>query len=220
MMPFTVVVPPEWVLVEPGSPADSVRVAVSRMLSGRSSADRAKAGPIIDAQLRSFTSELADRGFSALLLSTRPLDPRFRNPMVLVGPLSMSDDESSPLDMLVGLAGSDPSAVLLDLDGQVCVRVVRDVAASGIPPEVHEGLPEQLKAELESHPGVASTASAAAVGKRTRQIRYLLGVPGSDDKWADVLASLDVPPGPDGEQLGDAYTELTDALVMSFRWKD
>lgn len=216
MSRFTMMLPPEWELVSPSDPETGISAAVQGMLSNRSDVDQLRAAPLLARQFRDTVEGMKSKeiGLLAMVLNSAPLDGRFSNPMIIVRKWVLPEGED-PLEALVAVASGSASAEALDIDHMVALRIVEKVGVEHSKESV-----EKAKELL----GVAGDVQGATVeGMSDRsvsyRIRYLMGLPTRPDLWVDIFAALQVPAGDDGEALAEAYTEVCDLIVSSFRWE-
>lgn len=215
MRHFTVTVPPEWVRIDPQDAASGVRAAAQRLLRDRSADQRVRALPLLVEQLGRVASEMEQKGVSAVLLGVDALDPRVGNPMVVIRPLDLPEGVE-PLDYLVGLAASDSTAEIMEVDHVVGLRTHATEPVD--PGRSSPSVPMQgLIADEDARERVETALSSSRL---VRRIRYVLGHPNAPDSWADLYASVQVPNDAQGRELADAYSALFDELAKGFRWED
>lgn len=167
-------------------------------------------------QLETAFTGLAEGGaWSVMLPLTGPTAIAVR-PTVVFAPLPLPAG-SQPLDALVALAASDPTAEVMDIDPLVALRTSRT-----------EDVTESLETRAQDLVGeVLPNANGETPGSRTdgdprvlaRRVRYVLGDAQDLDKWADVVFSLTHLHDPDQSELADAAVDAFDALVATFRWR-
>lgn len=117
-----------------------------------------------------------------------------------------------PMQVLLTIASRDGTARAVDIAGSVAVRTeVRSEAA----PAVRGVLAATEGGEAVDEAAVVDLAS----GLITRQVRYVLGVPGDSSRWLSVVFTTTVPGDPAAEGVGDAFIELFDAIMTSFSWR-
>lgn len=104
-------------------------------------------------------------------------------------------DESDPVGVLLALATKDPSARAVELAGCLALRT-----------------------SLERRGPVDLDGDRSDV--LTRSVRYLIGVPGDSRRWLAAVLSVMLPDEPGAADLADAFTELFDALMLTFRWEE
>lgn len=167
-------------------------------------------------QLESAFSGLAEGGaWSMMMPLTGPTAIAVR-PTVVFAPLSLPPG-SQPMDALVALASSDPTAEVMDIDPLVALRTSRS-------DDVTEAL-EARASDLVGHvvPDAGGEAPAPRPDDVTRvlarRVRYVLGDAEDPDKWADVVFSLTHLDDAEQAELADAAVDAFDALVKTFRWR-
>ena len=209
--------PPEWVLVDlkEGRRA-GVRAVLRGWLSGLSDEQAASARPVLLARLEKLTSEMADQGILALVAQAASLNEVGVQPMLVVRPLDVPPD-TEPLDLLIGLAGSEASAELVDVAGMVGLRTTTVDALKADVDAAVATLPADLQAKA-SAPD--AQAALGGVGRRmAHRRRYLLGVPEDRTLWVELFGTVEVGHDAEGEALASAYLDLFDAVVKTFEWR-
>jgi hypothetical protein len=127
-------------------------------------------------------------------------------PTILVAPLRPGSGRT-PMDLLVGIAATDTSAQVFDVENLVALRTHAD---SDRTDEVMAGLARALT------PGVAPPRPDGGVRYRQRFLRYLVGDPTDDRRWVDIVATI----GFVQENADDApwFAHVIDDIVTTFRW--
>ncbi len=217
MKKFSLLLPPDWTLIDPADPASGVDEASAAMVRDRPADQRARAQAAVAAQLKALAAEFAGQGFAALALGVSPLDHRFSAPIVVVRPLDLPDEED-PVNLLVALAGSSPDAQLMEIDHLVGLRL-RETDEMPTAEQSLDALPQGLREELSAHPDAEELVRREGP-TMARRVRYLMGLPNDRERWVEIFASVQCPSDPDGVALADAFTETFDALASSFEWKD
>jgi hypothetical protein len=111
------------------------------------------------------------------------------------------------MDMLIGIAASDASAQIFDVEDMVALRTHDD---SDRTEEIMAGLAHALT------PGAAPPQPEGGIRYRQRFLRYLVGDPVDDQRWADICATIGfVQSGPDD---GPLFAHMIDDIVSTFRW--
>ncbi len=161
-------------------------------------------------------SGLAEGGvWSVMMPITGPTAVAVR-PTIAFAPLSLPAG-AKPMDALIAMAASDPTATVMDIDPLVALRTSRseDVTAA------LETRALELVGEL-SPSGSAAVPSVPmddATRVLARRVRYVLGDAEDFDKWADVVFSLTHLDDPGQVELADLAVEAFDALITTFRWR-
>jgi len=177
-------------------------------------ATRARAEAAVKEGFGPLFTGLADGGAVAVILAAKPFDGLVVQPMAVVMPLNAPEGQT-PLDLMVAVAASDPSATVVDLDDLVGLRVMSVADASE---RVRSGLTDAaaiVGATLVPDDDGRSFDDVAAADTR---VRYFIGDPGDEERWVDVLMSVSHTSLPGSEELADASVELFDAMVSTLRW--
>lgn len=104
--------------------------------------------------------------------------------------------EGDPMDVLLAVAAKRRRAEVVDIGGKPAVRTEERMAASPL--------------------GGTFTDVEAS----TRQIVYFLADPEDRSRYAVVSASVLESRAQGGELVADAVSELVDAMLSTFRWKE
>ena len=138
-------------------------------------------------QLETAFSSLADGGVWSVMMPIAGPTAVAVRPTIAFAPLSLPAG-TQPMDALVAMAASDPTATVMDIDPLVALRTSRseDVTA-GLGARALE-----LVAELNpsGSGAVPSAPMDDAARVLARRVRYVLGDAEDLDKWADVVFSL------------------------------
>lgn len=168
-------------------------------------------------QLETAFSAMADGGvWSVMMPVTGPTAVAVR-PTIVFAPLALPAG-GQPMDALVAVAASDPTAEVIDIDPLVALRTSRtEDVTEALEARVGDALAE---VGIDNNP-VESPAPEEGQDARAlaRRVRYVLGDAEDDDKWVDVLFSLTHLDDPDQAELADAAVDAFDALVKTFRWR-
>lgn len=217
MTGFAMLLPPEWVLIDlKGSRRAGVQDVLRGWLSGLSAEQASAARPVLLARLEKLTSEMSEQGILALIAQAASLNEVGVQPMLAVRPLDVPEDVE-PLDLLIGLAGSDASAELIEVEGMVGLRTTSVGALTADVDAAVATLPGDLQARAS-----APDAQAALVGvgrRKAHRRRYLLGVPDDRTQWVELFGTVEVGDEAEGDALASAYLDLFDSLVKSFEWR-
>lgn len=218
MKAFTMLLPPEWVLIDlQGDRRDGVRAIVAGWLQGLTPEQAAAARPILLSRMEAMTSDMATRGIAALVMQSAGLNEVGVQPSLVVRPMEIPED-AQPLDLLVALAGSDSTAEILDVNHLVGLKTSRvekvgasvDNALDSFPPDLRSAASQPDKLPL-----------LATLGIRVaHRSQYMLGVPDDRSSWVELYGSVEVSDDLEGEALADAYGQMFDALASTFDWRD
>ena len=210
MKRFQVVVPPGWTMLDLTIEIDpQIRAFVTRRLSG-SAPSRAQAlRANLTSSLLDVAKSLADGGAVALTIATKPVDGFTGSPTTVFLPLSVPEGQE-PLDVLLAIASTDPTAQAVDVGELVSVRISSTSDAT----EAVRGSLEQASALTG---GRAPEGTDRPTGEH-RHVRYLVGDPGDRDRWVDAAFSVTCTSLPGSSELADSAIELFDTTMQSFRW--
>ena len=217
---YSVTVPPGWVRLELDGDVDAqVRHLLDHLTAPvpRDSAPTVRHQ--VEKQLRALVADAQSRGAVDLLVPVERVEGLTIPASVMATVVTVPEAGESHEDVLVAMVArgaGEPVAV----GDAVAVRSVtrRDVTA-------------QLEAEVTRTERALQTAGAPAgplatvaddaepaAGAVSRHVRYLLGIPARPRQFlALTLAVLEPADDPEAE-LGDALTELFDAVVSTLRW--
>lgn len=167
-------------------------------------------------QLETAFATLAEGGvWSIMMPVTGPTAIAVR-PTVVFAPLSLPP-ERHPMDAVVALAASDPTAEVIDIDPLVALRTSRTDDVTDVLEARASAVVEDMVAD---RPVETSAATAGSTSRAlARRVRYVLGDAEDDDNWVDVLFSVTHLDEPDHVELADAAVDAFDALVKTFRWR-
>jgi hypothetical protein len=217
---YSVTVPPGWARLEIDGDVDAqVRPLVDHLTAPvpRDSAPAVRHH--VEQQLRSIVADARRRGAVDLLVPVERVEGLTIPASVMATVVDVPEAGASHEDVLVAMVArgaGEPVAV----GDAVAVRSVtrRDVTAQlGAEVSRTERVLEEAGAPAGPLATVADDAEPAA-GAVSRHVRYLLGIPGRPRQFlALTLAVLEPADDPEAE-LGDALTELFDAVVSTLRW--
>lgn len=220
MRRFTIVVPPGWVVIEPDRDVAAAAAEVARgMLRDASPRQRQLAGPLIRERLAATALELGEKDVAAVLIPATSVAELAVHPMLVVRPLTWPED-TDPVDALVALAASDPTARLLDIDHMVGLRTERVDDVTERTRAAVGDLPAALATLVAEDPTAAGRLAAVAAARQAHRVTYLIGVPNNDDSWVELTGSVQVIPDETGTELAGIMADLFDALAKSFRWTE
>jgi len=219
---YSVTVPPGWVRLE--IDGDDGAARVGEVVDHLSAAVPRDSAPVVRRQIESQLHGLVDdaraRGAVDLLVPVERIDgltlPASVMATVVTVPEAGGASHEDVLVAMVARGAGEPVAV----GDAVAVRSVtrRDVTAL-LETEVArtERALQAAGAAAGPHAGAVDDVEPAA-GASSRHVRYLLGIPGRPREFlALTLAVLEPSDDPEAE-LGDALTELFDAVVSTLRW--
>ena len=108
-------------------------------------------------------------------------------PTVVFAPLSLPPGRQ-PMDAVVALAASDPTAEVIDIDPLVALRTSRTDDVT----EVLKDRASAVVVEMVAERSVETRVATAGPTNRAlaRRVRYVLGDAEDDDNWVDVLFSV------------------------------
>ena len=163
--------------------------------------------------------EFGDQGIACLMLPSTPAVADPIRPAITFTPI-INRDLVDPVLMLQALAGGDPTATLVEIEGLVAVRTHATVDATQAAEEA-----QPLLDELLADPDVPKVEIDAAqldlpedLRMVSSRVRYTMGDPDDRDKWIDVQMAVDHPTTPEAEELAQGVIELFDAVISTFRW--
>lgn len=215
---FRLLLPPQWVLIDvAGDYSAGVRDVVSGLSTGLAP-DKAQAiRQTLTGRLESMAKDVAARGGLAIVMQAVSLDEIGVYPMLVITRMALPEG-ADPVDALVALVATDPSARLMDLDAAVALRTEHSETLDLDPSKVVATLPADLAA-------LAQQAEAAGEfdqlpTRLAHRVHYVLGVPGQPQAWVDLVASVQVGDDQVGAELWEAYSTLFDDMVMSFSWAE
>jgi hypothetical protein len=129
--------------------------------------------------------------------------------------------DADPLLVLQALAGSDPTAQLVDIDGLVAVRTHATADASASAAEAQQLL-DQVLADSDVPQVSVDASDLARPGEEltlvSSRVRYTMGDPDDREKWVDVQLAVDHPNTSEAEELAQDAIDLFDAFISTFRW--
>lgn len=133
-----------------------------------------------------------------------PVDPEFGGTTTLM--FRPWTGGENPLDDLLALVASDPSAMLLDVPDLLCVRNSR------ARPRDTSGLDSFTDIQASSTRVLREIAT-------TLQVRYILGDPTEAAHWVEVIGGIGYPDDEAGREALEALLILADTIVQTFRWE-
>lgn len=217
---YSLVVPPEWELFDlQDDPRTSVdRWVEQRLLGLGTEVRRALRAQLREPMLR-LLAGLKERGGSAVLVPSSPLQRTLTNPALVVRLLT-APDGTDPIDLIVATAASDPTAELIEQDDFVGLRSLEDVEATeNTEHSLLARLPEPLAEQVSGSTYKGDLFKEQVGHRRVRRVRYLAGRPDAPDRWLDISGSVGYHDDPDSRELADAITSLFDAVVESLTWE-
>jgi len=205
---FEILVPPGWVMFDLRDEIKpQVAAFVRQRVSRHSRADSVR--PLLTEALTKTATELADGGAVAMTVAIEPPDGLSGSPISIFMPLAVPEDKE-PLDLLLAVASSDPSAQAIDVGDLVAIRLS---ATSDATAAVGDAVAEA--ATLMADDGVNLGAGFTA---QRLTVRYLMGDPGDRERWADVSFSVTGTSRSGSAEIAAALVELFDATIQTFRW--
>lgn len=217
MKTFEIVVPIGWVRLDLTTDVTGTVTALAFRLARRAPLDdRPRLVNYLREQLLGFARGLAEGGAVAVLMSTEPLDVLPTRPLIVMVPLTVPDG-AEPMDMLMGVASSDPTAKVIDLEDLVALRVTSTNDISERFAEKYESEAPRLGISLDP-PHETPAADTPDISMVSTRVRYLIGDPADRDRWVDVFFAIDHPDDPLVSELVDSTVGLFDAQVQTFRW--
>jgi len=217
---FTVIVPPDWSLIDVADDAaDSAKAWADARVRGYSGQARRELRSTLIASMRGLLTGLKGREGLAVLAPSGPLVNPFDGGMLVFRRL-MAPDGTNVLDMVVATAAADASGTLLEGDVNVCLRTHQDVevgddaeakVVAQLPPVAQDGL-------VANADGFAEVR--ATLGRRfQRHVRYQVGRPDLTDRWLDVTGSIAFFDQEDSRALAEAQMRLFDTIVGNLTWQ-
>ncbi len=207
---LTYLVPPEWELIDPAEPERRIPAVVSGLLGERTAEQREVAAPVLVEHLTAAMRGLGEAGAVAVLLGAYPMLTGMSVPSVVIRPLETPNGQA-PIDYLVGLAAQDASAQLLEIDHAVGLRTHQVEPVASTPAEVPEEWTHLMTYEVR-----ASVAEAS--DRVAHRVRYVVGLPSLEDSWVELLASVQVPRGEWGEDMGATCLAMFDRIASGLTW--
>jgi len=128
-------------------------------------------------------------------------------------------DEDDPVNSIIAIAASDPSAHMLDLPGRVGIKTR---TAHDSTDAVRQGVQTQVAA-LAQTLGLEASGGAQQIANLTRvnvQLRYHFGIPGDNAAWLSVFATFGHEATDDGRAAAELAEALLDDWVRTVRWTD
>lgn len=207
---------PRWVRLDLTEPVrQQLTDAVARMVEEIDPAVREKLRDQLQEQLFTAMTALAADGVTTVFLPTE--NPAFAAafPVLAVAPADFTVDgeQMAPMDYLVGLIGAGNSTLIEPRD-MVGVRTATDRDSTAQLSSTLGELPADLREAMNPQQLEAATGAT----RLSREIRYLIGVPESEDRWLEVTASLAVLKSEGSDELLAAITEFADRWVETIEW--
>ncbi|MHB1008362.1 MAG: hypothetical protein ACYC1E_03775 [Propionibacteriaceae bacterium] len=210
MKQFQMIVPPGWFMIDLTTGVDEQVDEFVGLRLASAPRDRARSvRPMLTKSLKEVAHTFADGGAVALTLATDPADGSVDSPTTVFVPLAVPAGQQ-PIDMLLAVASSDPSATSVDVGDLVGVRISESVDATIA---VRGGL-RHAAAIVEA----PVDAEASALTAQRHHVRYLMGDPGDPERWVDAAFSVTSTSLPGSAEVAEALIELFDETIQSFRW--
>lgn len=203
---FSLVLPAGWTRVDLTSrPEEAIAAYRSAILATVPHSQSPRIGTLLDRTWTERHLQLAADG-AVCLITCIEAGVLIGQPTILVAPFR-PEQGRSPMDVLIGIAASDATAEVFDVDNLVALRTYED---SDRTDEVMAGLAGVLT------PGVPPPRPDGDARYRQRFLRYLVGDPADARRWVDICATIGfVQSGPDDSPL---FVHLIDDIVATFRW--
>ncbi|PFG40909.1 hypothetical protein ATJ97_3451 [Georgenia soli] len=217
---YSVSVPPGWTRLEIDGDTDAQLQALVDHLTAAVPRDSAPAvRHHVEQQLRALVTDAQNRGAVDLLVPVERVDGLTIPASVMATVVDVPEAGASHEDVLVAMVArgaGEPVAV----GDAVAVRSVtsRDVTAQlGAEVARTERTLQAAGAPAGPLATVADDVEPAA-GAVSRHVRYLLGIPGRPRQFLALTLTVLEPADDPEAELGDALTELFDAVVSTLRW--
>lgn len=218
MNTFTAVVLPNWVRFDLTQPVkEPLAEAVGAMLADVAPATARRVRPYLFDRLFELLTGLAGAGAMAVFMPAEDPTVASAFPLFAVSPADFAVDGEpmEPMDFLIGLVGGG-SATLIEPPGMVGVRQVVDRDTSAALTDELAGLSADMREGLDTE----RSEAAAAAGRLSREISYVIGVPETEDRWLSITASISVIRGEGSDELLDAVTDFADRWVETISWNE
>ena len=217
MKTFEIVVPIGWVRLDLTTDFTGPVTALAFRLARRAPVDdRPRLVNHLREQLLGFARGLAEGGAVAALLPTESLEVLPTRPFIVMMPLKVPSG-SEPMDMLMGVASSDPTAKVIDVNDLVALRVASTDDISARFAEKFESEGSRLGLNVDPPDG-SPAGDTPDIAMMSTRVRYLIGDPADRGRWVDVFFAMDHPDDPLVSELVDSTVGLFDAQVQTFRW--
>ena len=210
MKAFEVVSPPGWTLIDlTGGVDEQVHSVLSQRLARGSQqhTSETRAGTIQAVTITAKT--LAAGGAVAMVLADDPLEGLTGMSTAVFMPLTVPDGQD-PLDVLLAVAATDPSAEAVDVGLLVSLRC-----------ESTQDATESVRTALKQAADVVGApvgAEGESLVARKHHVRYLMGVPGDPERWVDALFAATSTSLPGSEDAARRRITTFDATIQTFRW--
>lgn len=208
---YSLILPPGWHRLDVCEPERTVERLVETAAAGRSRDEMSAARTQLSRALNRSLDEARARGVFDLFIPLATSEEMIIPASFAVAALETEPGED-PMQVLLTIASRDGTARAVDIAGSVAVRTE---VRSEVAPAVRGVLAATEGGEAVDEAAVVDLAS----GLITRQVRYVLGVPGDSSRWLSVVFTTTVPGDPAAEGVGDAFIELFDAIMTSFSWR-
>jgi hypothetical protein len=209
---------PGWASIDVGpSSQQQLTAAVAAMVRDLPPEARSTISGQLHAELDQLVMNLGEIGAFRLLL---PASGALTQPVRPVVALFLPDgEEDDPVDSIIAIAASDPSAHMMDLPGRVGIKTRTEHDSTEA---VREGVETHVAALAQTF-GFEASGSAQQVANLTRvnvQVRYHFGIPGENAAWLSVFATFGHEATDDGRGAAELAEALLDDWVRTVRWTD
>ena len=134
-------------------------------------------------------------------------------PLIVVMPLRIPDGRT-PMDVLMSIASTDPTASVVDIADLVAVRVESEADLT----DSFDTMATDLAPDFGVVTGEGPITQVSAVRMAATRVRYLIGDPADAERWVDVYFSIDHPVHDLALEAVRAAVEMFDEQIQTFRW--
>lgn len=212
---YSLFVPPGWVAFDlKRDLAEQIRAWSDGVVADLGTDVRRALRRPLETRMAEFLDGLKERNGSAVVLPGTPLTDRV-SPLVAIRLLEVPPD-TTPMDTLLAVAASDPSASLIDSDAFVGLRTTDVVDVVVDADTVLDLLPSDFVAPVRADPAKAKSIVGRLSDRKANHVRYLVGRPDVEDIWLDVTASVGYSAA--DAAAADEAVSLFDTLIKTVTW--